>query len=886
MKKIIYMLCFITICFFPFFKVKAVEVRTEEELINAINQGGDIEVKKSIDLTTPITINKDVNFKDSGYSLILNSNATLLTINSGNVNISNQLIAGETDTLGYVNGKAVVVNGGNVTFNGQEWEHRINSGFTALEINGGKVTLNKITDITSAKEDAIVVNNGELIINNSALYSNENGITINNNSKVTINDSIINGQNKAINLNQGNLTLGGTNEFGNSTNTIYISGKENTLTINDNFLYKYRENESNFSIYVDESVEKFKINQNRNFIKINNSKLEFKFCSLLKTDGGLMSNTLDEIDDTYCKTIDADAKADGPIYSNTLADCTQVTINDDKYVINNINNKCTPQFSLTVNHVDKITRQPVAENSSTTELKYLGDEYNTSPLNSNTTPQLPFFYKAPETPSNASGTINDNTVVTYEYEKIKGKVITTYVDKDTNQEIKENNVSTKEEETYRYGDNYETNKKTFDDYNFVNDTGNTSGVFNINEDNGIINVTYFYAKKQGTVTAKYIEEGTNVDLTQAVTNTYKYGQSYDTEQKSFDNYELVSNTGNCTGIVNKPSITVIYTYRKKDPKISAEITKTGTNKITNLTDAVNYEINYQGTVSDYIGQVTITITDKLPYKINVAESNLNGGTYNENDNTIIWNEQINTNSYEAKNIEIKKNITVKYININPSKRIMTNTAKQETSVPNKSINSESNFNTQIEITGKIIVKYIDDKTEKDLIDPLTTSNLVGQHYHTQAAEIEKYRLVKSPETEDYEYKVNDQIVVYRYEKLRVKVMTKVRSMGGTIKGDETVDYGNDSTPDNIKIEAEEGYVIEKVIINGEELEIPSEKESLTLSNFQEMDSDKLIEVVFKKKALVVNVPSTGSKTILNIIGLILLGGVGTVYYKRKINNKI
>ena len=543
-------------------------------------------------------------------------------------------------------------------------------------------------------------------------------------------------------------------------------------------------------------------------------------------------------------------------------------------------------YTLTVNHVDKNTREAVTNNSSTTVTKYYNDEYNTSPLNSSTTPVLPSGYKSSGTPSNASGRILDNTVVTYEYEKIKGKVITTYIDREANKEIIENNASTKEEATYTYGDEYETTKKAFDDYNYVSDSGNTSGTFLINNENGQINVIYYYTKKKGTVKVSYLEEGTNNRLSETTTKTYSYGDEYETSEASDipANYTLSRKTDNYRGVISTPNVEVTYYYKKKDAEVDPEITKTGTTKITSTTEKVSYDINYKSEFKDYIGQATITITDKLPYKINTAESELAGGTYNEANNEITWQEVVQVNSYTQSIITITKKLNLKFTNIDPKQRMMTNTVIQNTTTDDKNITTQNVHNTNIEVPGKITVRYVDSTTGEDLIDRIVTTNLVGETYKSEEAEIEGYSLVSKPATEEYEYKVTDQIVEYKYEQIKLKVVTKVNGEGGTIEGDETVLYGKDSTPDKIKIKASEGYIIEKITINNEELSIPEELETMTLSNFLKMTTDKLVEVTFKEKNKVVEVPPTKSNTILIALGTIIivgLGGAGLYFYNKK-----
>ena len=158
--------------------------------------------------------------------------------------------------------------------------------------------------------------------------------------------------------------------------------------------------------------------------------------------------------------------------------------------------------------------------------------------------------------------------------------------------------------------------------------------------------------------------------------------------------------------------------------------------------------------------------------------------------------------------------------------------------------------------------YIKD-TEVPLIESREETNLVGETYISSAEEIEGYILTK-PETEEYVFTEEPQVVIYYYEKIKVRVNTKVEGIGGTITGDEDVNYGDDSTKDKIIIKPDEGYVLGSVIINGEELELSEkDKYGLVLENFHEMKEDMNIVVKFEK---VEENPNTGS--FINYIVLI------------------
>ena len=81
---------------------------------------------------------------------------------------------------------------------------------------------------------------------------------------------------------------------------------------------------------------------------------------------------------------------------------------------------------------------------------------------------------------------------------------------------------------------------------------------------------------------------------------------------------------------------VTYEYRLVDPNITnQDIGKTATASIDNPKAQIEYGINYTTTIENYIGRAQVTIVDTLPYKIDVAKSSLNGGTYDEESQTHI-----------------------------------------------------------------------------------------------------------------------------------------------------------------------------------------------------------------------------------------------------------
>ena len=561
----------------------------------------------------------------------------------------------------------------------------------------------------------------------------------------------------------------------------------------------------------------------------------------------------------------------GTVYPSSAGACTT----DDKYKITATGSDESSAYTLIVNHFKDGTTEPIIPNSTTTTVKMAGSHYNTSSLS-----ELPDGYVLVGTPANHEGTMNSDVVVNYYYKLRNVSITVRHLEEGT-----ETVLDTVPPVTKTYGDNYTTSKsnkaEVTKNYELVAVPDNASGVAK-----GDITVTYYYRLKDAVITVHHREEGTNKELAPDETINKKFGENYTTtpSDKVKQNYIYKTRTNNYAGVVEQDTIDVIYYYQKKDSNIVPSIVKEGTDKITSSNQKVNYSITYNANFTDYIGEAVVTITDTLPYKIDPNNSNLNGGVYDDNAKTITWTETINVDSYTSSSYSVTKNIEVLYKDIDLTKRVMTNEVAGKITGDGKDITVEQNHNTEVEIIGDITIRYIDKDTGKDIADQIKTSDYVGQTYDSSEKEVYGYRLVEKPSSEHFTYREGAQTAEYKYERIKLKIETKVNGDGGTITGDEDVFYGEDSTKDNIKITSHEGYLIDKLTINGSEIKVPENSEMLIVSNFPHMTENKLVEVSFKKKPLVVKVPKTSSFIIIPIIlGLIILGASVYVIKNKTIN---
>ena len=167
------------------------------------------------------------------------------------------------------------------------------------------------------------------------------------------------------------------------------------------------------------------------------------------------------------------------------------------------------------------------------------------------------------------------------------------------------------------------------------------------------------------------------------------------------------------------TIRVTNSYKLMDTFLDSKIEKTGTELVTSSSQEVLYNIKYEATVEDYIGTSLVTITDYLPYAIDVEASELDGGTYDALTNTITWTENIDhINTYEngEYQVSIDKNITVVFTDLDANTRTMVNRVNGRIDLyENETTNTvDTTYETKVEIPGNVIVKYVDRETGTEI----------------------------------------------------------------------------------------------------------------------------------------------------------------------------
>ncbi len=565
---------------------------------------------------------------------------------------------------------------------------------------------------------------------------------------------------------------------------------------------------------------------------------------------------------------------------------------DNNYILADKEYKAVAEFivqsNLVVHHYVEGTETKVHDDELS-EVVY-GSQYSTNykdPAELYDEYKNDYEYNNNHTGSPVNGIVrNKNIEVTYFYDLKPSEVIVHYYVDGTTDSLCADVTLSK-----RYRDSYESHTcaEINNNYRFkeVVSTDNNSTINNMDvtgtvKQNRII-ITYYYELKPAQVITHHKEVNTNKTLADdAIINT-NYGKRYTTSasQDIPSNYEFSSRTTNFEGYVDQDTIEVTYYYRVKDSKLSTSINKTGTKMILSRDDSTTYNISYNATVSDYIGDGTITIIDYLPYKIDEASSNLADGVYNANDKTITWTVDWTDINETNNSKEFNKEFTVKYLDY-PSSGVINNRVVGKVRLSNNSQDAEGTISTNILLPGKIIVHHYIVDTDKKLTDDIETTDLVGQTYISNAIDFEGYRVVVKPGVETFRYTEEVQEVTYYYERIKFDIVTEVVGGVGNITGDEIVYYGDDSTEGRIVITPSTGYEIVRILVNDQDVEF-SDPTGLTLDNFKNLKENIKVQVEFAEKKA--EVPRTSSNSTYYIVGLILLIATIAFLYVRNIRRK-
>lgn len=182
-----------------------------------------------------------------------------------------------------------------------------------------------------------------------------------------------------------------------------------------------------------------------------------------------------------------------------------------------------------------------------------------------------------------SYTINDQEII-FNYDYQSASIKAKYVEIDTDKELAKEEVI-----NGKVNDSYKTVAKDILGYELVKVEGNEEGTLDLENPT----IIYYYKAVYGKVTIKYVDED-DKELAPSETTTKQVGEKYQTEAKTFDDYELVKVEGNEEGTYSKEDIEVVYVYQfvkgqgdGEDPTVTIEDKPyTGTEESNSYTSVI------------------------------------------------------------------------------------------------------------------------------------------------------------------------------------------------------------------------------------------------------------------------------------------------------------
>ena len=256
----------------------------------------------------------------------------------------------------------------------------------------------------------------------------------------------------------------------------------------------------------------------------------------------------------------------------------------------------------------------------------------------------------------------------------------------------------------------------------------------------------------------------NVVLKELSETTELAGTKYSTVKESFYGYTFKENKGDKVSgeYVANNTLVVYYIYTKNIGGSEEDLIKEGNYEVEGINSEFNYTIKYNAVITDYVGDVTITIIDELPYKLDLSKSvfNKNVWTYDEETLTLTYTKKYNVT--EKLVIDFNEELSLYYIGIDTNE--VYNGVVSNLTYGEVTKDSDNGVFTKVN-EGNVVVKYVTvkDNSYENLIDDITLNGLVGTTYVTNEKTFDNYVLVETIGEVEGEFALEDKEVIYVYK---------------------------------------------------------------------------------------------------------------------------
>ena len=493
----------------------------------------------------------------------------------------------------------------------------------------------------------------------------------------------------------------------------------------------------------------------------------------------------------YTLTEEEKEEGDLQFYETTIDNENKTITNTDKY------GKVTVHYYIINNDGKKTTnRVPDKEGKEIPDIIIEGKEgakYETEPAED---VSEKYEIVRTELPANADGTIEKynpekEQVVIYYYRLKPAKVIINYLEKDNDNDDKNNQILSAHEEIDGYvDDKYNTDEKhkketiTKDKkkYTLVEDSGNTEGKMTVKD----TNVTYYYLQNT-KATVRYMERDPISheiikDLEKPYTEEGLVGDEFVTNEKAFVGYKLVEAPKETTIKMTKEEQTLIYYY---EPVYTGLIE----NHIDITNDNVLYTEEHEVQVGDdysipskefagydlieeklpdnaegTMGEELVTVNYYYIKKVVLEVNYIDILTKKPLDDKIVDKTKHEGDKYETEQKEFDGYDLVK-VEGEPK-----GTMKVEVDEEGNIVNNKTAVTYYYAKKAQVEEHHIDIRTGKELEEPIVHNGHVGDEYNIPSKEFLSYELLTEdeegkdmlPENSNGQMTEEKQIVTYYY----------------------------------------------------------------------------------------------------------------------------
>ena len=241
------------------------------------------------------------------------------------------------------------------------------------------------------------------------------------------------------------------------------------------------------------------------------------------------------------------------------------------------------------------------------------------------------------------------------------------------------------------------------------------------------------------------------------------GKDYTTSAKPIYGYTLTKEPENKTGVYTEDKIIVKYVYSKNSGTVTENVTtKTQINTILGANSTFKYVLEYNGEITDYTGDATITLTDILPYDVKEITYDEDACSFDNNTRTLVCSKPVaiaeNNNEINA-----RFEVVVKYNNLTSTADLSINNEVSAILTYGKSEVPSNGETTDVVKSSEVEAIYVD-VDDKELATSEVSTGLIDTDYTTSAKPIYGYTLTKEPENKTGVYTEDKIIVKYVYSK--------------------------------------------------------------------------------------------------------------------------